>query len=94
MLTIDPWKTKYGGQLSGGPLERLAIRVVRGDEVVDALHELFDAGEGAPPNGFVGDQREESLDLIEPGTVGRDEVHVPARAPCQPRLDLRVPWVS
>jgi hypothetical protein len=26
---------------SGGPPERLAVFVVSGDEVVDALHELF-----------------------------------------------------
>jgi len=49
-----------------------------GDEVINALHELFDAGERSSPNGFVGDQCEESLDLIEPRAVSRDEVHVPA----------------
>jgi len=30
-----------------GPLEWLAVRVVRRDEVIDALHEWFDAGERA-----------------------------------------------
>ncbi len=48
----------------GGPLERLAVRVVGGDEVIDALDELLDAGEGSAANGLVGDQREESLDLV------------------------------
>ena len=62
----------------GGPLERLAVRVVRRDEVIDALDELFDAGERAATDGLVGDQREESFDLVEPRAVGRDEVHVPS----------------
>jgi hypothetical protein len=35
-------------------------------EMIDALRELFDAGERATANGPVGNQREESLDLIEP----------------------------
>ena len=30
---------------SGSPLERLAFHVVGRDEVIDLLHELFDAGE-------------------------------------------------
>ena len=78
-------------RVSGGcPLERLAVGVVGGDELVDALHELLDAGERAAANGLVGDQRKKALDLGEPGAVGRDEVHVPARARCQPGLDLRV----
>ena len=73
-----------------GPAKRLGVLVVRGHEVIDMLHELPDAGERAAPNGFVGNQREESLDLVEPGAVGRDEVHVPARPARKPGLDLRV----
>lgn len=46
------FKVRIGG---GSPLERLAVRVVGGDEVINALHELFDAGERAAPNGLVGD---------------------------------------
>ena len=42
--------------------------------MVDALHELFGAGERTAPQGFVGNQREEALDLIELGAVGLDEV--------------------
>lgn len=53
---------------------RLTVRVVGRDEVVDALHELFGAGERTAPQGFVGNQREEALDLIELGAVGLDEV--------------------
>ena len=74
----------------GDPLERLAVRVVGRDEMIDALHQLFDAGERAAADGLVGDQREEALDLVQPRAVGRDEVHVPARLRCQPGCDLRV----
>lgn len=63
----------------GGPSERLAVGVVVFDELIDALHKLLDAGERAATDGLVGDQGEEALDLIEPGAVGRREVHVPAR---------------
>lgn len=44
--------------------------------MVDALHELFDAGERAAADGFVRNQCEESFDLVEPRAVGRDEVQV------------------
>ncbi len=74
----------------GRPLERPTVRVVGGDEVVDALHELLDAGERPTADGLVGDQAEKSFDLIEPGAVRRDEVHGPARMCSQPGLDLRV----
>ena len=74
----------------GGPLERLAVRVVRRDEVVNALHKLLDAGERAAADDLVGDQRKEAFDLVEPGAVGGNEVQVPARPTCQPNLDLRM----
>ena len=80
-------KDRVGGS---GPAKGLAGPVVRGDEVIDALNELFDAAEGTAADGFVGDQCEEALDLVQPGAVGRDEVHVPARASGEPRLDLRM----
>ena len=38
------FEDRIGG---GGPYEGLGVGVVGSDEVVDALHELFDAGEGA-----------------------------------------------
>lgn len=75
---------------SGSPAEGLAVGVVVGDELVNAADELLDAGERAAPYGLVGNQREEAFDLIQPGTVGWHEVHVPARAACQPGLDLRM----
>ena len=48
------------------PLERQAAGIIGGDEVVDALHELPYASEGAAADGLAGNQREEALDLIEP----------------------------
>lgn len=48
----------------GCPLERLAVFVVVRDELIDALHELLDTGEGASAYGLVGDQCKETLDLI------------------------------
>ena len=74
----------------GGPAKWLGLRVVVRDELIDALHELPDAGERAATDGLVRDQRKEALDLIKPGAVGRDEVHVPSRPACQPRFDLRM----
>jgi hypothetical protein len=57
------FEDRIGG---GSPTKRLAIRVVMCHEVVNALHELFDAGEGATADGFVRNQCEESLNLVEP----------------------------
>ena len=72
----------------GSPPEGFAVCIVVGDELINALHELADAGERSATNGLVGDQCEEALDLIEPGTVGWNEVHVPARPTGQPGPDL------
>ena len=75
----------FEDRISGGrPLEWLAVCVVGGDEVIDALYELLDAGEGSAANGLVGDQSKESLDLVQPRAVGRDEVHVPSNPPNLP----------
>ncbi len=70
-----------------GPLERFAILVVGSDEVVDSGDELLDTAKRAAPNGFVGNQCKEALNLIEPGAVRGDEVHVPVRPVCQPVFD-------
>ena len=74
---------------NGDPLEWLAVGVVRGHEVINSLDELLDADERTPADRLICDQRGESLDLIQPGVVGWDEVHVPARSRRQPRLDCR-----
>ena len=52
------FKDRIGG---GSPFEGLAVRVVRGDEMVDALYKLLDADKRTPPNHLVSDQREEAL---------------------------------
>ena len=80
-------KDRVGG---GRPLERLRVGVVVGDELIDALHELLDAGERAAADGLVRDQSEESFDLVQPGAVGGDEVQMPARPNRQPSLGLGV----
>ena len=73
-----------------GPLKRLAVGVVVGDELIDALNELLDAGERSAPDRFVGGQCKETLDLVQPGAVSRYEVHVPAWPVGQPGFDLRM----
>ena len=44
--------------------EGLAVDVVRRNEVIDALHELFNASKRATTDDLVGNQREEALDLV------------------------------
>lgn len=48
----------------GSPFEGLAVGVVRRNEVIDALHELFNASKRATTDDLVGNQREEALDLV------------------------------
>jgi hypothetical protein len=60
------------------------------DEVADLALEIDDRVEGAGTDCLVGDQREPSLDLIEPGAIGWREVQVkarPTRKPC-PHLSV------
>src|SRR5258708_17296044 len=73
-----------------GPDERSSIGIVMSDEAVDFANEVDDGDEGAAADGALGDQGEEALDLVEPGSVGRGEVKMPARPPCEPRPDLGV----
>lgn len=58
--------------------------------MIDLVDQVFDRRERAAANGLVGDEREESFDLVEPRAVGRDEVHVPPRSAGQPRTHLRM----
>ena len=48
----------------GSPFEGLAVDVVLRNEVIDALHELFNASKRATTDDLVGNQREEALDLV------------------------------
>src|SRR3954469_14682604 len=66
------------GFSSGGPSKGFAVLVVMSDEMIDALDQLLDRAEGASADGFVGDEGEEALDLIEPGAVGGNEMQMPA----------------
>lgn len=58
--------------------------VVMGHEVIDLADELFDTAQRATTDGFFGDQAEEALHLVQPGTVSGNEVDVPARASGKP----------
>ncbi len=71
---------------AGSPAKRLAVGVVVRDKLNDALHPPFDTGEAAeqaPPDGLVGDQREESLDLVWLEVTACNEMQC-ASATCLP----------
>lgn len=57
-----------------GPRERLAAVVVGVDVLADGVGEVGDRGEGAAAYGLAGDDAEEDLDQVEPGSRGRGEV--------------------
>ena len=71
------------------PFEGLGIGVVMTDEVHDVGAQSLDAAIDAAPDLFVGDEREEALDLIEPGRTGRCEMDMPARPFGEPAADQR-----
>src|SRR5712692_7958961 len=62
-----------------GPRERLGSRVVAVDEVEQLRLQVVLAGEDAASEQAAGEDREEELDLVEPGGVRGGEVEVPAR---------------
>jgi Enoyl-CoA hydratase/isomerase len=72
-----------------GPLEWLGIGIVMTDEVHNVGAQSLDAAIDAAPDLFVGDEREEALDLIEPGRAGRREMDMPARSFGEPVADQR-----
>jgi len=72
-----------------GPFEWLGIGVVMTDEVHNVGAQSLDAAIDAAPDLFVGDEREETLNLIEPGRTGRREMDVPARPFGEPVADQR-----
>ena len=61
-----------------------------GDVARDHGDQLVDAAEGLPPDALVGDLPEPTLDQIQPGTAGGNEVHVEARMFGQPLLHFDV----
>ena len=83
---FDGRKDVVGGL---GPFEWLGIGVVMTDEVHNVGAQCLDAAIDAAPDLFVGDERKEALNLIEPGRTGRREMDVPARPFCEPVADQR-----
>ena len=59
------------------------------DEGGNCCFKSGDAAVNAAPDLAIGQQSEEPLDLVEPGTAGRGEVHMPARSPGKPVADQR-----
>ena len=59
---------------SGSPDEGLCICVVGADEAVDFFDEVGGGLEGATTDGALGDEGEETFDLVEPGGVRGREV--------------------
>ena len=70
-----------------GPFEGLGVGVVMTDEVHDVGAQSLDAAIDAAPDLLVGDEREEALDLIEPGRTGGREMDMPARPFGEPVAD-------
>ena len=60
------------------------------DEVLDFVHEVFDAREGAATNGFLRDDPKPALHLVQPGGVGGRVVDVEAGPLGQPGTNLGV----
>jgi uncharacterized protein YecT (DUF1311 family) len=71
-----------------GPDERFAGLVVVGHEAIDLGDQVPDRVERAAPDGLVGDVGEETLDQVEPGAVGGNEMEMPAPPSGEPGLDL------
>ena len=70
-----------------GPDERLRLRVGPVDVGVDGGLKVGRAGEHAPLQASTGEEREPTLDQVEPGGRGRGEVQVPAWALDEPVVD-------
>lgn len=73
-----------------GPDEGARLGIVRSDEVFDFGHEFFDGAERAAADGLLRNDVEPDFDLIEPGGVGRGEVHLIPRVHGQPALNAGV----
>src|SRR4029450_9761376 len=71
-----------------GPDERLGVLIVGFDERIDVLSELRDGCEGRAVQGFVLQDREPDLALIEPGGAGRGEVEANVGVTLEPTIVL------
>ena len=58
--------------------------------VLDGFFKFSDGIEGASADGLIGDFREESLDEVEPGAGGWNEVENESLVVCEPCLDVGV----
>ena len=74
------------GILGPGEGPRVVVPVV--GERPDGGHELLDGGEGAPPDGLAGDDREEAFHEVEPRAAGGREVQGDPGVLHQPGVDL------
>ena len=83
--TVDLYDDGAGGC---GPDKGLGVGVVVFEIIVDRPLEVDDGVEHAATDALSGDLGEEAFDQVEPGRRGRREMHVEARMPGQPRLDL------
>src|SRR5438270_205534 len=73
-----------------GPHEGTGVVIPVRDEVLNAAAQVGHGGERASTDRALGDQPEPAFDLVEPGTVGREEVQLKAHSARQPRAHLRV----
>ena len=69
------------------PGEKSSSGVVVMDKPFDFGDRFFDAAEGSSTDDLLGDDVEPDFHLVEPGRVGRCEVHVITGACGQPALD-------
>jgi len=76
-----------------GPGERPWVVVPVVDEGADRGHQFVHGGEGVAADGLAGDDREEALHEVRPGTAGRDEVQADPLVlrPGQPPTYLGMP---
>ena len=72
-----------------GPDERLWILVVDGQVLLDRLLKLTRAAVAATTDLLLGERREPTLDLVDPGCTGRREVQVELRSAGQPVMNHR-----
>ena len=62
-------------------------------EAIDLANQITHALERAATDRLVGDQGEEALDLIEPGTVSRNEMQMPTGPAASHALTFACLWV-
>ena len=64
-----------------------------GEECFDCGDQVGDVVENAAPDRFLGELAEPTLDEVEPGARGRDEVEVEARCLASQASTLSCLWV-